>query len=120
MATIEEYIAGEPKQLQPRLEALRALLGEVLPRASQALKWNDLAFVHPDGVIVMMLSVHTNHINVVVTPSSLAAKAGDLGDYKPGKGTVQIPHNQPISRELITALLAYRLPEFERDGVKWM
>jgi uncharacterized protein YdhG (YjbR/CyaY superfamily) len=115
---MQEDIAGKPKQGQPRFEALRALLAEVLPSASQSLKWNDLAFVHPDGVIVMTLSVHKNHGNVVVTPRSLAAKAGDLGDYKPGKGTVQIPHNQPIWRELITALLSYRLLEFERDGVK--
>lgn len=118
--TIDEYIASKPEAVRPRLQELRNLVRSALPGISEAVKWGEPAFVDADGMILVMLASYKRHSNIVVTPSALAAKAALLRHYKMGKGSLQLPHDQPIPTQLIQELVEFRLREYRDHGVKWM
>lgn len=118
--TIDEYIASKPEEIRPRLQELRDIIGTSLPGTTEAVKWGEPAFVDQDGMILVVFAGYKNHSNIVVTPSTLAANSDKLGDYKLGKGSVQIPHSHPVPEALIRDLVQYRLAEYRERGVKWM
>lgn len=118
--TIDAYIETLPEAVQPRIAQLRTLITAVLPGTAEAVKWGSPAFVDADGMILVMISAHKHHSNVVVTPSALEANRDTLAGFTLGKGSVQIPHDQPIPAELIQNLVAWRLREYRDHGVKWM
>lgn len=118
--TIDEYIASCPESIRPRLQELREIISGCLPGTTEAVKWGNPAFVDADGMILVVFAGYTHHVNVVVTPSALKANAESFAGYKLGKGSVQIPHDQPIPVALVQQLARYRLDEYRQHGVKWM
>ena len=120
MATIDEYIAGYPEAVGKRLEAIRAVAHKAIPEVVEAVKWNQPAFTHPDGMILVMVSAHKHQINVVVTPSALQANADNFEDFALGKGSVKIPHDVEVPLDRLEKLMVWRYREYTESGVKWM
>ena len=120
MATIDEYVARFPEEVGKRLESIRAVAHKAIPDVVEAVKWNQPAFTHPDGMILAMVSAHKHHINVVVTPSALQANADNFEDFVLGKGSVKIPHDVEVPLDRLEKLMALRYTEYTESGVKWM
>ena len=118
--TIDEYIEGFNGPSRELLEQLRALAREAVPKATEAIKWGNPAWVHASGTILFMVSGHTKHANVAFTPSTREAFDADLTDFSTGKGTVKLPYGQPVPGDLLRRMIAFRVREHERDGVLWM
>lgn len=118
--TIDEYIASKPEAVRPRLHELREAIAGRLPAHTEAVKWGEAAFLHPDGMILVVFAAYKGHCNVVVTPSAREALADRLSDYETGKGSLKIPHDQELPLDLIRALVDERLREYNQDGTKWM
>jgi uncharacterized protein YdhG (YjbR/CyaY superfamily) len=119
-STVDDYIGAFPEPARARLSELRTLLRSAAPAAVEELKWGSPAFCHSDGVILMVLSGHRAHTNVVFTPSTRAAFAAELTDLETGKGSVKIPYSSPVPADLLTRMVQYRIVEHEDDGVNWM
>ncbi|WP_313822172.1 DUF1801 domain-containing protein [Citricoccus sp.] len=117
--TVDEYIDSAPEQLRGRLEELRALARSATPATTEALKWGTPAFLHPSGTILFIISGHQRHSNVVFTPSIREAFEDELSDVETGKGSVKIPHSDPVPRELLRRMMQARWREFEDHGVTW-
>lgn len=118
--TVDEYLAGFDGQRRELLERLRALAGEAVPEASEAIKWGSPAWVHPSGTILFAISGHAKHTNVVFTPSTREAFDADLTELSTGKGSVKLPYGQPVPDDLLRRMIAYRVGEHVEDGVLWM
>jgi uncharacterized protein YdhG (YjbR/CyaY superfamily) len=67
-----------------------------------------------------MFSAHKSHVNVVFTPSTREAVAGELAGFETGKGSVQLPYGSTVPADLLHRMMTFRIREFEDDGVKWM
>ncbi|MGB9033297.1 MAG: DUF1801 domain-containing protein [Paeniglutamicibacter sp.] len=117
-ATPEEYFANVPAELRPRARQLHRTLVQALPRAQVQIKWGQPAFV--DGTILVSYAVFAKHINLYTTPSSREALAGELSGHRTGKGSIQLPHDEPLPIGLVKRVAAARAQEYLEHGVLWM
>lgn len=118
--TVDEYHAALEGPAAALMGQLRELVREELPQSTEALKWNAPATVHPSGTILLMMSAHRAHANVTFTPSTREAFAEELADFETGKGSVKLRYGLPLPADLLRAMIAHRLREYEQDGVTWM
>ena len=116
--SVDEYIDSFPEAVQPRLRELRKISRAGAPDATEGLKWGNPAYLL--GTILFVFSGHQKHANFVFTPSTLAAFSDQLSGYKTGKGSIQLPYDEPVPADVLAMMIAYRIREYEKDGVKWM
>lgn len=118
--TIDDYIDQAPDAGRGHVRELRALCREAVPEAVEQITWGHPAYVHPDGVILLMFSAHTAHASFAVTPSTRDAFADELGGFRTGKGTVALPYDAALPRHLLRRMIEFRVHEYEDHGIKWM
>ncbi|MFG2260961.1 iron chaperone [Streptomyces mirabilis] len=118
--TIEEYAEGLAGQGRELFQQVWALAHEVVPEASEAIKWGHSAWMHSSGTILFVVSSHAKHANVTFTPSTREAFDDDLAGFTTGKGSVKLPYDHPAPEDLLCRMMAFRVREHEQDGVLWM
>jgi uncharacterized protein YdhG (YjbR/CyaY superfamily) len=118
--TVEEYIAGFTGPDRELPEQLRARAHDVVPAASEAIKWGHPAWVHPSGTILFMVSGHARHASVAFTPNTRERFDADLAGFATGKGTVKLPYGEPAPLDLLRRMMAFYVREHEDDGALWM
>lgn len=118
--SVEHYLDSFAEPARSRLQELRDLSLRAAPDATEALKWGDPAYLHPEGTILFLFSGFKKHTNFVFTPSTRAAFDDTLAKFETGKGSIRLPYSQSAPEDLLTRMIAYRIREFEVDGVKWM
>lgn len=119
MKTIKEYIQSKPEKVQTKLKEMHRIIKQNSPDTNEALKWGEPAILHQDGMILVIFAAYTNHMNLVVTPSTLQHFVDQPSDYKTSKGSIQFTYDQPLSADLIKSLVLHRATEYEEQGVKW-
>ncbi len=108
-ATIDEYIAQFPEDVQQILVKIRAVIKESAPRAVEKISYQMPAF-YLNGNLVYF-GAYPRHIGFYPTPSGIAAFKEQLSAYKGAKGSVQFPLDKPIPYELISAIVKFRVAE---------
>src|SRR5699024_6060401 len=99
--TIDEYIESFDPPARDLLVALRGLASDAVPRAAEAVRWRNPAWVHPSGTILFAISGHRHHANIMFTPSTKEAFHAELADYQTGKGSVKLPYDIAIPADLL-------------------
>ena len=97
--TVEEYIASQEESLRPRLEQLRSIIHEAIPDAEEKMAWAMPTF--RKGRNLIHFAAFKKHIGLYPGEEAVAALAEELSGYRVSKGTVRIPHDQPLPEELI-------------------
>ena len=105
--TIAEYIQAAPRESQPHLRRLYAILKSVAPQAEEAIKWGTPFFVEPR--FLFAFSAHKAHCNFAPTPAALEAFGKELAHHKTTKNYLQIPYDQPLPEDLVRKIAEYRL-----------
>ena len=118
-ATIAEYIRAAPREGQPHLRRLYAILKSVAPEAEEAIKWGTPFFVEPR--FLFAFSAHKAHCNFAPTAAALKAFRKQLEEHKTTKGSLQIFYNEPLPEELIRKIADYSLREVREreDDAFW-
>lgn len=116
--TVEEYIEAAPGEARPLLRELRGILREVAPDATETLKWGKP--VLEDERILFSYAAFKAHLNFMPTRSSLEPFAEELAAYETGRDTIKLPYDQPLPKELIREIAAYRMKEVQEEGALWM
>lgn len=119
-SAVDEYIAGFPDVARALLTELRDLARATVPDATETLKWNAPAYVHPRGTILFQISGHKAHAAMVFTPSVREAFEDELVNFETGKGSVKLFYGQPAPHDLLERMMLARLREYEDEGVNWM
>ena len=115
--TIAEYIRAAPREGQPHLRRLYAILKGVAPEAKEAIKWGTPFFVEPR--FVFAFSACKAHLNFAPTPAAIEAFRKELGAYKTTKNYLQIPYDEPLPEDLIRRIAECRVRavrESQGDG----
>jgi uncharacterized protein YdhG (YjbR/CyaY superfamily) len=107
--TIDEYIAGFPPEIQQRLMAIRAIIHQAAPAATEKISYQMPTF-YLNGNLVHF-AAFKQHIGFYPAPTGLEAFREEIARYKHSKGAVQFPHDQPIPEELIRRIVEYRVGE---------
>lgn len=111
-ATIDEYIAACPTELQPRLRELRAAIAAAAPEAVEKISWGMATFTYHGNLV--HFSAAKNHIGFHPAPSAIVAFREELSGYSCSKGTVRLPHDQPLPLPLIGRMVCFRVEEQAR------
>ncbi len=115
--TIAEYIRAAPREGQPHLRRLYAILKSVAPEAQEAIKWGTPFFVEPR--FVFAFSAHKAHCNFAPTPAALAAFRKKLEKHETTKNYLQIPYDEPLPEDLIRRIAEYRLRHMGDSDAFW-
>jgi uncharacterized protein YdhG (YjbR/CyaY superfamily) len=105
--TIDEYIRAAPREGQPHLRRLCAILKSVAPEAEEAIKWGTPFFVEPR--FLFAFSAHKAHLGFTPSPAGLEPFRQELEKHKTTKGMLQIPYNEPLPEDLIRKIAEYRV-----------
>jgi uncharacterized protein YdhG (YjbR/CyaY superfamily) len=97
--TIDEYIADFPKDVQERLQKVRAAIKKAAPDAEEAIKYQIPTFVLNGNLI--HFAGYQNHIGLYPGSRPIEEFKDELTKYRISKGTVQFPLDKPVPLGLI-------------------
>jgi len=117
--TIAEYIRAAPREGQPHLRRLYAILKKVAPEAEEVIKWGTPFFVEPR--FLFAFSAHKAHLDFAPTPAGLAPFRKELEKHQTTKNYLQIPYNESLPEALIRKIAERRLREVRerQDDAFW-
>ena len=116
--TVDEYIDAAPEEARSKLREIRALLREIAPDATEALKWGSPVF--EEHRILFSYSAHKSHLNFTPTRSTLAEFQRDLSEYKTGRDTIQFPYDKPLPKDLIRTIALHRARDVRENDARWI
>ena len=109
-ATITEYIATYPKEIQKLLKQVHATIKKAAPKATEVISYGMPAY-KTDGRMLCWIAAHKNHIGLYPMASGIAAFKKEISKYKNTRGTVQFPFDKPLPLTLITRIVKFRVKE---------
>jgi len=105
-ASIDEYIAGYPPEVQTILRKIRKTIREAIPDAQEAIKYRIPTFVSTENLV--HFAAFKSHIGFFPTSSGIREFKDQISSYKWAKGSVQFPLARPIPYELIKKIARFR------------
>jgi uncharacterized protein YdhG (YjbR/CyaY superfamily) len=108
-ASIDEYIAKFPPEIQEILEMLRKVIKESAPDAKEKISYQMPTFVLHGNLV--HFAACKNHIGFYPTPSGIDAFKHELAEYKGAKGSIQFPIEKPLPYQLISKIVKFRVEE---------
>lgn len=110
--TIDAYIAGYPDAVQAKLREIRAVVHDVAPAATEAIKYGIPTFVQ-NGTNLVHFGGYKDHIGFYPTPTGTEAFQKEIAAYKFAKGTIRFPLDEPLPIDLIRRITTFRVQEIE-------
>lgn len=110
-ATVDEYIAAFPKEVQQLLLQMRKTIKAAAPKAEELISYGMPGYKY-HGMLVYF-SGFAKHIGFYAVPSGHAAFKKELSGYKQGKGSVQFPLDKPLPLALVKKIVQFRVKENE-------
>ena len=104
-ATIDEYIADFPENVQPHLEKVRAAIRKAAPDAEEAIKYSMPTFVLNGNLI--HFAGWSSHVGLYPGSKPIEMFKDELAKYEISKGTVRFPLDKPIPLGLIGKITKY-------------
>jgi uncharacterized protein YdhG (YjbR/CyaY superfamily) len=115
--SIDEYIATCPKDIQQKLEELRATIKAAAPEAEEKISYQMPAFALKGNLV--WFAAFKNHIGFYPMPSGTQAFKKELSIYDGSKGTVRFPMDKPLPLKLISKIVKFRVAEnLKKAGIK--
>jgi uncharacterized protein YdhG (YjbR/CyaY superfamily) len=108
-ATIDEYIAAFPPDVQTRLHRIRQTVRRAAPDADEVISYRMPAF--KQGGILVYFAAFTHHIGLYPPVRGDARLEGEVAPYAGEKGNLRFPFTQPIPFDLISRIVALRLKQ---------
>jgi uncharacterized protein YdhG (YjbR/CyaY superfamily) len=110
VTTVDEYLELFEGEAKAKLIELRAIIRAAVPDAQEVISYAIPAYKYHGWLVYF--SGYAKHVSVSFPPQSIMkAFENELGPYKSSKSTVQFPLDQPLPKELIREMLAYKVKE---------
>lgn len=108
--TIDEYIAGFPKEVQKVLVKVRMTIRKAAPRAEETIKYKMPTFTLNGNLVYF--AAFKKHIGLYSMPRTGIEKfKKELSRYQGEKGSVKFPLDEPIPFGLIGQIVKCRVRE---------
>jgi len=108
-ASIDEYIAACPKDVQKMLKDLRKTIKAAAPDATEKISYQIPTFYLKGNLV--HFAAFKDHISFFPTSSGITAFKKELSVYKGAKGTVQFPLDKPLPLKLVSRIVKFRVAE---------
>jgi uncharacterized protein YdhG (YjbR/CyaY superfamily) len=109
--TVDEYLAGVPKEARATLEKLRKTIKAAAPMASEGISYQMPMYKH-HGMVVGF-AAFKDHCSIFPGSAVMDAHKVELSRYDTSKGTVRFPANKPLPAALVKKLVKARIKENE-------
>ncbi len=109
LASIDDYIANFPENVQKIMMELRVVINASAPDAEETISYCIPAFTL-EGPLVYF-AAYKNHIGFYPTSSGIAAFKQELSAYKGGRGSIKFPIDHPLPLQLIGRIVRFRVAE---------
>jgi uncharacterized protein YdhG (YjbR/CyaY superfamily) len=116
-ASVDEYIASQPKAVQSVLKLVRRSIRKALPGAQEVISYQIPAY-KLNGRTVLYFAGWKEHYSVYPSTSRVvAAFKRDLASYElSNKGTIRFPLSDPVPVKLIEGIARIRAKEVEEKA----
>ncbi len=105
-ATIDEYIAGYPADVQMVLTRVRATMHAVLPDAEERIRYGMPALML-GGRYAIHFAAWTHHLGIYPVARADDELERELEPYRAAKDSINFSYDQPIPYELIRRVTAF-------------
>lgn len=112
-SSIDEYLAQFSGETRQRLEIIRELVRQTSPGVVESISYGLIGYKRNSKPLVYV-GGFAKHIGFYATPNGHEAFRNDFLKYKQGKGSVQLPLNQPLPVDLIKKVIEYRNQQTEK------
>lgn len=103
--SMDEYIAGFPKDIQKMLETVRTTIQKAAPDAEEAIKYNIPTF-RQNGNLVSF-AAFKNHIGLYPAPRGVEEFKKEIAKYEGEKSTIKFALDTPLPLKLISRIVKY-------------
>lgn len=116
-ASIDEYIATFPAEIQAVLQEVRAAIKAAAPDAREKISYQMPTFDLKGNLV--HFGAFKNHIGFYPTPSGTEAFKAEIARYQGAKGSIRFPLDEPMPLDLITRIVKMRAAEnLEKAALK--
>jgi uncharacterized protein YdhG (YjbR/CyaY superfamily) len=98
-ATVDEYLAGLPDDVRARVEEVRRVVHEVVPRAGETISYAMPTFTL-DGQPLLHVAAWKEHIGLYPLPALDPELDVLVGPYRGAKDAMKLPHGEPLPGHL--------------------
>ncbi len=107
---VTDYIAAAPKEIQAKLNEMRATISQIAPDATEYISYGMPVFKYEKPFIGF--AALKNHIGLYpMSGSFVAAHQKELAGYNTSKGAIQLPLDKPLPVSLIKKIVKLRIKE---------
>ena len=107
-ATVDEYIALFPSDMQQIMGKIRVIIKEVAPDAVEKISYGMPAY-HLDGVLIYFAG-YKKYISIYPRTAGMETLK-EVEVYKGTKATIHFPLNKPVPYDLIRKIVEIRVAE---------
>lgn len=106
-ASIDDYIAAQPSDVQPILQRIRAIVREEAPDAEETISYRMPAF--RQGAVLVYFAAFRKHIGIYPPVQGDAALLRALAPYRGEKGNLSFPLAGAMPYALIRRVVRQRV-----------
>ncbi|MFC8931262.1 iron chaperone [Rhodococcus sp. NPDC057135] len=103
-ATIDEYIASFPADVQPALESIRETIHNTVPGLDETISY-QMPTMTVNGKNLVHFAGWKHHISMYPLPAGDAEFEKSVDPYRSAKSTVKFPLNKPIPLDLVARIV---------------
>ena len=106
--SVDEYIAGQPESIRPKLEEVRAAIRKAVPEAVECIGYRMPGYKLRGKPMLYFAGFREHYSLFAASGTFFAALQEELRGYEVGKGTVQFPLTRPVPVKLISRIAKLR------------
>ncbi len=109
--TVDEYIESQPEDTRRTLLALRAIILQTVPDATELFNYDIPAYALVKGGKrdkQIMIAGYKTFAGFYTGSGILEHFSTELAGYKVGKASVQFPNNRPLPKALIVKIIKFK------------
>ena len=112
--TVDEYIAQAPKELQEKLQELRAVIRAAAPGAEERISYGMPYYEYKGRLVYFQL--WKKHIGFYIPTPVVEEHKSELLGYETTNATIRIPLNEKLPLDLIKKLVEARKKKNDEAG----
>ena len=102
----------QDESVRPYLNEVRQIIREAIPEAKEKISWSMPTYWK--GVNILHFAASKKHLGLYPGGEATTVFADKLEGYDVSKGTIRLPYNKPLPKELIAEIAVWCYSQYAR------